>query len=100
MSRTANTSHPALPSSQPGSFQRVKLTVVSTSVQARAATAKPTATTSRPPILARLLRPRLRSWLTLIQSSSAPTTPAAAIVNMTSTPLRVKTRPSLTWAAP
>ena len=57
---------------EPSSSKRVKQSVVlDVGPAARRATAKPTATTSRPTILARLLRPRLRSWLTLIQSSSS-----------------------------
>jgi hypothetical protein len=99
MSRTANTTQPGPVRFHPGSSHRVKLNVVSTSVQARQATAKPNATSSRPPILARLDRPRLRSLLTLIQSSNAPTTAAPAMASITSTPVRVNTRPAWKWAA-
>src|SRR4029453_14242255 len=99
MRSTASSTHPTDVRFQPGWSQRVKLTVVSWSVQATQATAKPSATSSRPPILARLDRPRLRSWLTLTQSSNAPPPAAPAMASMTSTPVRVNTRPPRTWAA-
>jgi hypothetical protein len=100
MSSTARITQPTSVRFHPGSFQRVKLTVVSTSVQATHATAKPTATTSSPPILARFDSPRLRSLETLIQSSKAPTTPAPAMASITSTPLGVNSRPPWMWAMP
>jgi hypothetical protein len=93
ISNTASTIQPTSPSCQPGSVARVKLSVVSTSVHLTHAIANPTATTSRPPILARIESPRLRSLLTLIQSSIAPTTAAPAMASMTRTPLRVKANP-------
>jgi hypothetical protein len=63
------------------------------------ATAKPTATTSRPSILARLDSPRLRSRETLIQSSTRPDHAGADDGGITMRPVRVKTRPERTWAA-
>ena len=84
---------------RPGESKRVKEIVVWTWVSVSVASANPTATTSRPSILARLDSPRLRSRDTLIQSSRAPTAAAAAMVPMTMSPVRVKTRPDRTWAA-
>ncbi len=73
----------------PGESNRVNEIVVWTSVRVRVATAKPTATTSRPIILARLDRPRFRSRLTLIQSSMAPTRAAPMMAAITIRPVLV-----------
>ena len=54
-------------------------------------TAKPTATLSRPSILARLDSPRFRSLRILIQSSRNPTTPAPAMARTEMMPVHVNT---------
>ena len=100
MSKMAQIAQIGPASSMPGESKRVNEIVVWMLVNSSVATAKARATTSRPNIFARLDRPRLRSRLTLIQSSMAPTAPAPTIVATTIRPVRVKTSPERTWAAP
>jgi hypothetical protein len=80
---------PTLPMSMPGESKRVNEIVVFTLVNASIDTAKPTATMSRPRVLARLFRPRFRSRKTPMPSSTRPTTPAKKMAAMQSRPRRV-----------
>ena len=84
---------PRLPRWMPGESHRVNESVVLTLVKASMETAKPTATTSSPPVLARLVRPRFRSRNTLMPSSTRPTTPARKMAAMQMRPRRVNTMP-------
>ncbi len=77
---------------------RVNDRVVWTSVRVTLSTAKPTATDSRPMLLAAFDRPRLRSCETLIQSSTAPTTPAPITRATSRTPESVNPSPGRVWA--
>ena len=89
ISSTAHTPQKNRPSSSPGLSKRVKETLVWMEVNSVISTAKAMLTASRPTILARLLRPRLRLAFTLIQSSSRPTRPAPTMAPMAMMPLRV-----------
>ncbi len=65
-------------------------------VKRRAAATKPNETSSSPRILARLLRPRLRSRDTFSQSSRPPTMAAPIMVATTMTPRRVNVPDEMT----
>ncbi|CAB4824789.1 unannotated protein [freshwater metagenome] len=89
MMNTAHTTHANLPRSRPNESQRVNDTVVCTLVAVTIKMPNPPATPSNPNSLARLLSPRLRSRMTLIQSSSNPTSALPMIAAITKIPVRV-----------
>src|SRR5271170_5449830 len=66
--KVANATQPHCPSCHPGESDRVNERVVAVCAQCTASSATSTETAIWAPDLARLLRPRLRLWRTLIQS--------------------------------
>ncbi len=77
-STTAQRTQPMGPKSRPNVPGRANDSSVLTFVSWPVATAKLTATMSRPAVFRRAFNPRLRSRLTLIQSSRKPTRPGSA----------------------
>ena len=86
---TAKTIQPALPSCQPGSVARVTERVVAVWTQKTASTAKMVPNKSCKSDFARLFRPRLRRFLTLVMSSRKPMSPKPATAKHTSAPALV-----------
>ena len=94
---TAHATQSSLGTDRSGNPVRVKVIAEAVPAQAMERIANPKATVRRPITFARLLRPRLRSRLTLIQSSSSPTSPAPMIASMSVMPLRVKIVSARRW---
>lgn len=89
MSSTAQKTHPMGPRSMFKLSARVKPISVWTSVKVTMQIANPNATARSPMTFAFLLRPRLRSRVTLMPSSSRPTRPAPKMARITKMPVRV-----------
>ncbi len=94
---TPNTPHATPPTWRLAELRRTNEMSVGTLAQVSARITNPTATTSWPRILARLLSPRLRCCLTLIQSSMSPTIPAPTMAKTTVRPGVVKTAVIFRW---